>query len=247
MRFVSIAVAVLALFALTGEARQSMQGHPPSELVSLSVSESVAAPTAATWYLKRQWMVPTGAIFWPTRTQSTVTTAGTRTLIGHGLWMGSFNLSTNQLTDGWSVASPRHFGRLFGCVTTVMSATATNVTVTYVDELGNGAQSSVATTFASSSPVGNCFEILLAATTGQMRDVGIRDITAVSDTAAPTGVIELYGMNVLLDAQGVANALEQNSVPFASRIVNPDQLFIMFFQAATTAQQRAASLDGGIH
>lgn len=216
-----------------------------SNTIAIGLAESVAAPTAATWYIKRQWAVPGSAVFVPSRAWSTVTTAGTRTMVAISNTLGTFNVSSNVFTDGNSVASPRHYTRLFACVTTALSAVATNVTVTYTDELGNTGNTTTALTIPASAPVGNCFEFQLAATTGQMRDVGVRDVTAVSDTAAPTGVIEIHGHNALLDAQGVANALEQTTYDTA-QVVSPEVVEILFHQAATTAQQRGAHLFGAI-
>jgi fibronectin-binding autotransporter adhesin len=212
--------------------------------ISVSFSESVAAPTAAVWYKRSQWQVPSGSTFLPDKAKSAVTTAGSRTLIGTGVVMGSLNLSSNAFTDASSVSSPRFFSRMLGCVTTVMSATLDNITVTYTDDLGNS-HSSVATAFAASSPVGTCFEIPLAATTGAMRDTGFRDVTNITDSAAPTGIIEIIGLNPLHDALGAANAFELSTVD-NSVILQNEFVWIFEMQAATTAQQRAAAIEGAI-
>lgn len=213
--------------------------------IAVAVSESVAAPTAATWYLKRQWPIPAGGKFRPARTFSVVTTAGSRTFIGVGKRLGSFNLSTNVFTDDGAFVGVCHYARLFAVITTVMSATPTNVTVTYINEAGVAGRTTAALTLAASSPVGNAFEFFLQATTGQMRDNGVRDVTAVSDTAAPTGVIEIWGLNALHDALGVANAYEVG--PYTNFVVEDDEsIMIMFMQAAVTAQQRGAGIIGSI-
>lgn len=217
-----------------------------ANLVSVSVPrESVAAPTAATWYLKNQWALPAGAHFTPTRAYSMVTTAGSETFIGIANALGSFNLSSNAFTDGNSVAAPLHYSRLFGCVTTVQSATATTITVTYTDELGNTGNTTAGAVFASASPVGNCMEFVLATTTGQMRDSGVRDITAVSDTAAPTGVVTFYGMTTVLDAHGQALVKEWTDFD-AGELAANEQMVILFKQAATTAQLRGAGITGSL-
>jgi hypothetical protein len=219
-----------------------------SNLVTIQLPvESVAAPTAAVWYLKRQWTVPgASGIFIPTRAWAAAATAGTETLIGGALSMGSFNVSTNAFTDGSSVAAPRSFGRLIGCVTTVMSATATTITVTYTDDQGNTGNTTTGVAFAASSPVGNCYDFPLATTTGQMRDNGVRDVTAVSDTAAPTGVVELFGFNTTLDARApTANVIEWSTSDIG-QIANPEQMMILFKQAATTAQNRHAGFTGAV-
>jgi hypothetical protein len=212
--------------------------------ISISFSESASAPTAATWFKRSQWQVPSGSTFLPDKAKSVVTTAGSRTLIGTGVVMGSLNLSTNTFTDSIAVSAPRFFSRMLGCVTTVMSAASDNITVTYTDDLGNS-HSSVATTFAASSPVGNCFEIPLAATTGAMRDTGFRDVTNITDSAAPTGIIEIIGMNPLHDTLGAANAFEISTIS-NSVVLQNEFVWILEMQAATTAQQRSAAVEGAI-
>jgi hypothetical protein len=212
--------------------------------VSVSFNESAAAPTAATWYKKRQWQVPSGSTFLPDKAKSMVTTAGSRTLIGTGVVMGSLNLSSNAFTDSVAVSAPRFFSRMLGCVTTVMSAVSDNITVSYTDDLGN-AHTSVATTFPASTPVGDCIEIPLAATTGQMTDTGFRDVTNITDSAAPTGVIEIIGMNPLHDTLGGANVFELSTLD-NSVVLQNEFIWLMEMQAATTAQQRAAAIEGAI-
>jgi hypothetical protein len=212
--------------------------------VSVSFSESAAAPTAATWYKRSQWQVPSGSTFLPDKAKSVVSISGSRTLIGTGVVMGSLNLSSNAFTDASSVSAPRFFSRMLGCVTIVMSAVSDNITVSYTDDLGN-AHSSVATTFPASTPVGNCFEIPLAATTGAMRDTGFRDVTNITDSAAPTGVIEIIGMNPMHDTLGLALTFELSNID-NSAVLQNEFVWIMEMQAATTAQQRAAAIEGAI-
>jgi hypothetical protein len=174
-----------------------------------------------------------------------VTTAGSRTLVGIGRKLGSFDVSSNVFTEGGSVASPEHYSRLFAVVTTALSAAATNVTVTYTNEAGTLGRTTAALTIPASAPVGNCFEFTLQATTGQMRDNGVKDVTAISDTAAPTGVIEIWGVNPLHDTLGNANAYEVGS--FDNVACSSDEAVLMMFQqAATTAQQRGALITGSV-
>jgi hypothetical protein len=213
--------------------------------ITIGINESVAAPTAATWYLKRQWAVPSGKFFRPSRTHSVVTTAGSRTMIGTALKLGSFNVSTNVFTDGSAAAAGVFYSRLLAVVQTVLSATPTNITVTYTDQDGNTGHATSALTIPASAPVGNVFEFVLANTAGQMKDVGVTDVTAVVDTAAPTGVVEIWGFNPLLDTFGVANAFEVCSFDNYA-ITSPENVMIILQQAATTAQQRGATIVGSI-
>jgi hypothetical protein len=213
--------------------------------VSLSFNESVAAPLATTWYQRIKWTPPAATYFRPARAMSAVTTAGSRTMIVEGISLGTFDVSSNAFVDGSAVSSPYHFSRMIGCVTTVMSAVANTVTATYVDELGNAGNATAALAIPSASPVGTCFEFVLTATAGSMRDAGVRDVSAVVDTAAPTGVLQLWGINVLHDALGVANGFESSS-PDDYVLDSTRTVMILEQQAATTAQQRGATINGSI-
>jgi hypothetical protein len=210
------------------------------------VSESVAAPFATTWYVKRRFTPPANSHFIPSRISSTVTTAGTRTLVTEGLTLATWNENTNAFTDGSSVAAPRHFSRLFAVVTTTRAATANTITVTYTDELGNTGNSATCAMPATALTVGSAIECGLAVTTGNELDAGVRDVTAVADSAAPaTGIVALWGMNAMHDAQGAANAYEMTDYD-QGEIPTTETVFILFFQAAVTAQQRAAVVFGSI-
>lgn len=209
--------------------------------LTISFNESVAAPTAATWYVKRR-QAPIGGLTWrPLSAHSVVTTAGSQTFIGICLSMGTFNTSTNVFTDGSAGTSSVWYSRLFAVVNTALSAASTNVTVTYTDQNNNTGHTTSALTIAASAPVGNAFEFVLAATTGQERDSGIRDITAVSDSANPTGVIEFWACNPIMHTLGVANAFESTSFR-DYKMTSPETLMIILQQAATTAQLRGASI-----
>jgi hypothetical protein len=204
------------------------------------VNESVAAPTAAVWYIKRQWALPANAVAIPNRAYTAVTTAASRTIIGIVNKLGDLNLSTNTFTAGNSVVSPFFYGRLFGCVTTVMSATADTITPTYIDELGNS-QATTGVAFASASPVGNCYEFPLAVAAGPTGDTGARSVASAVDTAAPTGVVTFYGMTSLMESLGPAAATDATVLDQGQLAAN-EQMVIMFIQAATTAQQRSAGV-----
>lgn len=212
--------------------------------LTISSFESVAAPTIATWYVKRQWALPASAVFTPIRAWSTVTTASSRTMIGVINNLGNINVSSNVFTDGNSVASPRHYARMFGCVTTVMSATANTITVTYIDELGNS-QATAALSIPASAPVGNCFEFPLISPGGPLLDSGVRDITNITDSAAPTGVLTVYGINPIHDVQGAAITLEGSAADYG-QLSSTEQIIILLQQAATTAQLRSAGITGSI-
>ncbi len=214
---------------------------PNQNIVTIGFNESVAAPLAATWYIRKQWALPAGAHAIPQRAFASVTTAASRTMIVVLNNLGNLNLSTNTFTAANSVASPYFYGRLFGCVTTVMSATLDTVTPTYTDDQGNS-QAATGAAFAASDAVGECMEFPLAASVpGTALDTGVRAVTAATDSAAPTGVITFYGMNTLIDTVGPASTLDQAPSGFGELNAN-EQIAILEIQAATTAQQRSAGI-----
>lgn len=231
---------------------QLSESAPPSSLVNIVYSESLAAPTAATWTLRKYWVSPASAVFSPSSAWASVTTAGSRTLIGTGQSLGTFDTSTNVFTVAGSVASPRHYGRVFACVSTAMSAVANTLSsITYVNDVGSFVTASISpvTSIPASAPTGNCFEILLPVSgvgfEAASRDAGLRSISALVDTAAPTGVLTLFGINSLLDTLGVANALEVTT--FDQGVLSSGEaVFIFLQQVATTAQQRNAGVSGSI-
>jgi len=212
---------------------------------TINSSESVAAPTAAVWYIKRQWALPASAVAVPTRAWAAVTTAASRTMIGIINSLGTLNVGTNAFAATNSVASPRFYGRLIGCVTTVFSATADTITPTYTDELGNS-QATVGVVFASATPVGNCYEFPLATAAGPTADSGVRAVTAATDSAATTGVVTFYGFTPLLDSLGPAAVLDQTTFYDAGQLSSTEQIVILLMQAATTAQQRSAGITMSI-
>lgn len=240
-----------SLTTTTDDFSMLVEATPSREVraMSVSVDESVAAPTAATWYVKRRFTLGANAYYlYPTHAYSTVTTAGSRTAIQICMSFGTFDVSSNVFTDGSVAQAPRQYSRVFAVVNTVLSATPTNVTLTY-----NGNEpvfvghTTAALTIPASAPVGNAFEFTLAATTGQERDPGISDVTAVSDTAAPTGVIEIWGCNPLFRSNGAAGVYESQAFGDSGfRLASDETVMIMFYQAATTAEQRTAGFVGGL-
>ncbi len=218
-----------------------------SNHLSISVNESVAAPVAATLYVKRRWTPPANAVFVPSRVMSVVTTAASRSYVGAGQVLGTWNENTNAFTDGAAVVAPRHYARLFAVVTTARAATANTITVTYTDENGTAGNAATCTMPATALGVGLVIECVLAVTVGQERDAGVRDITAVADSAAPaTGIVALWGLSTLHDTFGVANAYEETTYDQAQLVANAESILIMLMQAAVTAQQRGVTVTGSI-
>lgn len=151
---------------------------------------------------------------------------------------GTHTIQGQEFVADASVASPYHFSRLFALITTTMSAIATDLTLTYTDQDGNTA-STTAKTIPSAAPAGNLYECVLAA-----GGVGARAVTHAYDSAAPTGVIDIWGMNTLLENHGIANALDVVQINGSLELTEDDTVFILFNAAATTAQQRSAGITG---
>lgn len=214
------------------DARQS--GTP----LIIQRSGSLGITTAGVWSKVAQYTVPANYLFRPIVAHSSVTTAGSRTLIGAGRRLGSFDVSSNVFTADYSLIGPHFYPRCFALVTTALSAVATNVTLTYNDQDGAPSTSS-ALTIPASAPVGNLYEFTLA--TG---DIGVRAVTAVADTAAPTGVIEIWGIFPILDTLGVANDCLRVDLGGRMQFAESDSIFILFNAAAITAQVRTAAIEG---
>ena len=153
------------------------------------------APLAATiWERVLTYTIPTNQTFNLIQFQSA---AGNTTQISRcvkQITFGSFNVSTNVFTDGSAFAPTGNefSSRLYALVSTVLSATPTNVTVTYTNQDGTVGRTTSALTIPASAPATTMYEFIL-----QTGDFGVRDVTAVSDTASPTGIISIIGIDEL--------------------------------------------------
>ena len=119
--------------------------------------------------------------------------------------LGTLTVSGNSFVDG--VAMPTKSLRLkqqsasiqtaaqmaFAVVTTTMVATAPVLTITYVDQGGNGSQTSTLT-LPTSAGIGSAFLIDPHLANG---DSGIRDITNLSISTGTAGVIKIHGLLIL--------------------------------------------------
>lgn len=208
---------------------------------SIQVSGSIGITTAAVWNDKAVWVVPSNFLFAPKMARSAVTTAGTRTLVLAGKQLATFNPGTNAFTATGSVSSPDFYDRLFYRVATTHSATADTITAAYVDQDGNGSNTG-GLVIAASAAGGSWFEFILA--TG---DFGARSVSAVVDTAAPTSVVdEIWGFRTLLEDLGPANTPHIAYLGEGLQIPAGESVVILFNAAATTAQQRFASVLGDL-
>ena len=113
------------------------------------------------------------------------------------IWHGTQSLNATNVawtgvpTRYTGAASPGNFVSLE--VTTVMSATATNLTVTYVDQDGNTAEAAAAVALTVSSAVNRIplpvprYTVALNAS-----DTGVRNVTNVASSGANTGVANVF-------------------------------------------------------
>jgi hypothetical protein len=222
-------------------------GSPPTSTpITIGFNESVAAGFAGVWETRRDWTPPAGTVFTATRAASMVTTAGSRSMAAVGNSLGMWNENTNVFTDGASVAAPHHYARLFALVFTNRSATANTITVTYVNDFGSGGNTATCAMPATALTQTRWVECTFNPLVGNQRSAGIRDITAVSDSAAPaTGVVSFFGLNPILDTLGIANDLQTTTYDTGVQPTT-DTLFLMIMQASTTAQQRGIYVTGSI-
>jgi len=102
--------------------------------------------------------------------------------------MGNFNTATNVFTALDSYITPKFATRLEVEVTTALSATATTLTITYVNQDGVGGRTATCALVAS-SVLGRTFLATL-----QAGDIGVRAVTNVTDTANPTGTVNIQGV-----------------------------------------------------
>jgi hypothetical protein len=110
---------------------------------------------------------------------------------------GSLNVGTDTFTDGVAMptitelnVSRATHSLVFIEVTTVLSGAAGSITITYVDQDGNTAETNTARALTTSSAVGSCGIMDL-----NVADVGARDITAAARTSGTmTGVVNFWGL-----------------------------------------------------
>lgn len=121
-------------------------------------------------------------------------------LIAELINLGSLDISgaSGTFTDGSAMPTRTELGTstvmagaVIAEVTTILNATPGTYTITYVDQDGNGAETTAAATPTASATVGSAGFVRLNTT-----DWGVRDITAAARAAGttPTGVIQFWGV-----------------------------------------------------
>jgi len=141
--------------------------------------------------------LPTGVTAYiPQNVSVAITTVGSW-LCGKLVYLGELNIGTNTFTDGNAMPTITELGvsrashsAILCEVTTALDANAGSITVTYVDQDGNSAETTTAQAFVVSSVVGSVGLIVLNA-----GDVGVRDITsAARSSGTMTGVATFWGI-----------------------------------------------------
>lgn len=168
--------------------------------------------------------------------------------------LGSLNIATPTFTDGNQMptitemgVSRQTSGAVYCEVTTALNATPGSITVTYVDQDGNSAE----TTSAQSLPTSNNGIkaggfIFLNST-----DTGVRDITTATRTGGttPTGIVKFWGLIPIALMIGTANGSQNIMENLLTSGFNPvrlgagDVVKVLVTAGSTTA---AAALSGNI-
>jgi hypothetical protein len=129
---------------------------------------------------------------------------------------------------------------LWAEITTVFSAVAHTLTATYVNEGGTGSRTATCT-IPASAPVGRMFPFTL-----QAGDKGVRRVTALAGSSAPTGAFNILAIRPLLRIGAVAN-LPVQLTPLVSGMkpieANACLALAFYNPAGTTAPALTVSLD----
>lgn len=222
-------------------------GYP----VSFELAESFAYFTAGIRMSRIMWRVPTGKRFYPHMLAFSGVTAGGIAELVIARWLGSWDMSTNTFTDkGGDFAAVgsgqnRFWERLTARVRTTMSAVANTLTVTGLRSDNTSASPTFA--FLASSPVNHA---LVSARTAyppasaiapdaMVTDWGWVGVSGIADNAAPTGIADIFGENVIAGGRHAANDSWYESWPPGSLWADPGDYIIVYgAQPAVTAYQR---------
>lgn len=104
---------------------------------------------------------------------------------------GTFTDGSNMGTSTFGGQTINRYGPVWMEVTTALNATPGNLTITYVDQDGNTAETTSALNLSASAVVGSGSLMRLNST-----DIGVRDITNATRGAGttPTGIIKFWGL-----------------------------------------------------
>lgn len=204
-------------------------------------SASIGVLTAAIYLEKVSYLVPTNYVFQPVVGQATVTTTGSKTLWGSGKRLGTYNTNTLAYTPDQALTTPDFYDRLMVRVTTILSAAADSLTLTYTDQGGATGNTSGAAALGASAPVGNWYEVANLAA----GDVGATAVTAVAThSGTPTGIVEFWGLRTLYEFPGAVATTEMFQWGNSFSVLAGETIWCLIHAAATTAQVRSSRLHG---
>lgn len=169
--------------------------------------------------------------------------------------LGTLDIAGPTFTDGSAMptvtelgASNATYGPVWVEVTTALNATPGSITVTYVDQSGNAAETTAAQLLpTSNNGVGCCGWVAL-----NSGDVGVRDITTATRTGGttPTGVLKFWGVRPIasLITPGTGGAYYPNPMLTSSfnwaRLDASSQIRCFSFTGGTTIA--GCALSGSI-
>jgi hypothetical protein len=142
----------------------------------------------------------------PTAITANTNTASTSVLVGRFVELGSLDIATPTFTDGSTMGTRTVGGLSYNVsgilvveVTTALSASPGNFTVTYVDQDGNAAETTTSRSFGASAPIGSS-----AFHTLNTDDYAVQDITTATRTGGttPTGVVKFWGVEIIALLEG---------------------------------------------
>lgn len=166
--------------------------NPSRKTIELNASGSLGLYVASMWRNYLLYTVPASYRFELIAYSSSCANTGGSSRINKVITLGDYNIGTNTFTDGSAYTLPEFCSGIDAEVTTILSATPVTLTITYVNQSGVGGRSGTIGPISASSVVGTRWPMTL-----QAGDYGITDITAVARSAAPTGVVRLYGLTNL--------------------------------------------------
>lgn len=164
-------------------------GNPGAGSLSVGNTTTGAIPTAATAGSFTFTNPSGGQLSYLARLTANSSVTGTVVLYDR-LWHGgSYTSSNGTISANTTTAIARQADgagvELWAEIATALSATATTITVTYVNQDGTGSRTATATLLASSI-ASRMYPFAL-----QAGDTGIRQITNIAGSAAPTGTFNL--------------------------------------------------------
>jgi hypothetical protein len=161
------------------------------------------------------------------------------------LWHGGAYTSINGNISTSTTTAINRYSTGANCeawleVATALSATATTITLTYVNQDGTGGRTATATALASAIQ-GSMFKFDL-----QAGDTGIRQITNIAGSAAPTGTLNVLIIRPLLEIPiaiaGLFNVMD--AIATGLPVVENDAcLGLMFFANTTSSGAQAGGFS----